>query len=541
METVDLLRALQEIAKRAERVTDNTQVVDTYVDSGGLASALMARDNGIIDGRRGTGKTHALLYLAERQRAQGDFALYVDIEQDLGSTEGIYGDTDLPLAERASRLLVDVLGKIHDAMLEEAFSGRGDLDALEGVLAHFGEVLVETEVEIEKLAERAEKRDSSAQLTASLAPSSVGLGAKLGSSENEQQVEGAKETRKGKPRVRVHFGATADLMRKAVESHPAKRFWLLFDEWSSLPLELQPYLAEMLRRLFFGLPKVTVRVAAIPHRAEWRVLQGAGYVGIEPGAEIFPLLDLDEFVVFPARSRAEQTDRSTTFFKLLLFRHVNNILAADGATQLDSPEQLISLLFTQVTALQELVRAAEGVPRDALNIVSRAALRAGEGKISTDHVRAAAAQVYQTTKSALLNGVPEAQDLLQIIIDEVISKKKARAFLLLQKDTRHPLIQRLIDDRILHVIKKGYSSKDDPGTRFDVLQIDFGCYVSLLQTKSAPQGLFGEEVGDDNALDALYGAAPTVPEDDYRAIRSAVLDLPRVLETVQNQQSDSSS
>jgi hypothetical protein len=101
-----------------------------------------------------------------------------------------------------------------------------------------------------------------------------------------------------------------------------------------------------------------------------------------------------------------------------------------------------------------------------------------------------------------LNAVPEAQKLLQIITDEVISKK-ARAFLLRQEHTRHPLIQRLIDDRILHVIKRGYSSKDDPGERFDVLQI------------------------------ALFGAAPAVPEDDYRAIRSSVLDLPGVLQTVE--------
>ena len=39
--------------------------------------------------------------------------------------------------------------------------------------------------------------------------------------------------------------------------------------------------------------------------------------------------------------------------------------------------ELISSLFTQVTSLQEVIRAAEGVPRDALSIVGRAGLRAG--------------------------------------------------------------------------------------------------------------------------------------------------------------------
>jgi hypothetical protein len=325
-----------------------------------------------------------------------------------------------------------------------------------------------------------------------------------------------------------------ELMKKAIIAHPAQRFWLLFDEWSGLPLDLQPILAEMLRRLFFGLPKVTVRIAAIPHRSSWRVLRvdGNGYIGVEVGSELFPLLDLDEFVVFPARSRDEQTSKSTEFFKNLLHRHVNRILSEEGLERTADADETIRLLFTQVTALQELVRAAEGVPRDALNIVARAAVRAGESKISTAHVRSAAAQVYTTTKAALMNGVPVAQRLLDVIIQEVISAKKARAFLLLQEHTDDPLIQRLVDDRILHIIKRGYSHSDRPGLRYDVLQIDYGCYVQLLNTQSAPQTLLGQEgVADDRVYDSMYNDA-AVPEDDYRAIRRAVLDLPAKLKQV---------
>ena len=89
---------------------------------------------------------------------------------------------------------------------------------------------------------------------------------------------------------------------------------------------------------------------------------------------------------------------------------------------------MISLLFSQITALHEMIRAAEGVPRDALSIVSRAALIAGDHRITTDNIRDAAGQVYTTTKAALLNGTPEARRLLDAIIGEVISEKRARAF-----------------------------------------------------------------------------------------------------------------
>ena len=531
METRDVLKALQDIEKRAERFYDDEQVIATYVDAGGLVSALTTRDNGVVYGRRGTGKTHALKYLAQTRRAQGDFVQYIDVEQDLGSTEGLYSDPNLPVPERASRLLVDVLAMIHDALIQDAFDGKGDIQPVEAILDHFGEIVVAEQGERRETSSASSGQESGARLHGSLGVAGPQLGAEIGGRTEATASTGQTLTTRGPVRTRVHFGAVADLVKRSITKHPAKRFWLLFDEWSGLPLELQPYLAEMLRRLFFGLPKVTVRIAAIPHRSEWRVMRadGNGYIGVEVGAELFPLLDLDEFVVFPSRSKDEQTSKSTEFFKSLLHRHLNLILTEQGFSPIATPEETVRLLFTQVTALQELVRAAEGVPRDALNIVARAAVRAGDSKVSTEHVRAAAAQVFTTTKAALINGVPLAQGLLDAIIQDVISAKKARAFLLLQEQTDHPLIQRLVDDRILHIIKRGYSHSDRPGIRYDVLQIDYGCYVQLLNTGSAPKTLLGDtSLGDGRVYDAMYGSA-AVPEDDYRAIRRAVLDLPEKL------------
>jgi hypothetical protein len=284
METRDLLRALQDIEKRAERVYDDAHVIETYVDAGGLVNALTTRDNGVVYGRRGTGKTHALKYLAETRRAQGDFVLYIDMEQDLGSTEGLYGDRSLPVSERASRLLVDVIAKIHDALIQDAFEGSGDLATLDAILDHFGDIVVAEQAESQQLAEQQKSQNASASFSGSISaggPPSLAVQTGSGTSATAKAAQTLTTT--GPVRTRVHFGAVAGLMKKAVETHPAQRFWLLFDEWSGLPLDLQPYLAEMLRRLFFGLPKVTVRIAAIPHRSEWRVVRddGNGYIGVE--------------------------------------------------------------------------------------------------------------------------------------------------------------------------------------------------------------------------------------------------------------------
>ncbi len=83
-----------------------------------------------------------------------------------------------------------------------------------------------------------------------------------------------------------------------------------------------------------------------------------------------------------------------------------------------------------------------------------------------------------------------------------------------------------MDDRTLHIIKRGWPGKDNPGERYDVVQIDYGCYVHLLGTNSAPQSLLGGD--DDKQFSAVVGDVE-VPDEDYRAIRHAILDLPTML------------
>jgi hypothetical protein len=169
------------------------------------------------------------------------------------------------------------------------------------------------------------------------------------------------------------------------------------------------------------------------------------------------------------------------------------------------------------------VRAAEGVPRDALYIAGRAAMRAGEKSlISVPIVRDAARWWFQTDKSAPLvaEGREDAQALLAWIIEKVIRGKKARAFLVNEKQSRHPLLRTLFDARVLHIVRRGYSAQDDPGERYEVWVVDYGAYVDLLQTQSAPEGAlpFASEE------EATQYVEIDVPLQDLRAIRRAILD-----------------
>jgi Cdc6-like AAA superfamily ATPase len=58
--------AFMKLAKRAES-KDRAKLVETFVDAEPLLTLLSTTDHQIIYGRRGTGKTHALLYLHPRR------------------------------------------------------------------------------------------------------------------------------------------------------------------------------------------------------------------------------------------------------------------------------------------------------------------------------------------------------------------------------------------------------------------------------------------------------------------------------------------
>jgi len=482
-------RALNLIPKRAEsRQTERLR--DTFVDSG-VAAALQSVDHQVLYGRRGTGKTHALRYIETLAAANGDLGVYVDLRQ-MGSPDGLFLGDEIPATERAARLLVDLIGAIHDAVLEAALE-REDLltdemfvSRLDLLASAISSVRIDGAVELSRENERkASGKDStSAKLALGVTSASLDLG-----SSNEESREGRdleKQTRKGIERRSLNFSQVAQALRALAESISSRRIWLLLDEWIAIPPASQPYLAEFIVRTILPIQKFTVKFAAIEQQTRFREQRKDGtFIGIELGADVAANVDLDEFMVFE-----QNEERSRSFFRALMYKHLTSG-AEDGAqvTGLDRQEDLIRIGFTDKRAFDELVRAAEGVPRDALNIAAKAALNAGSGKISVPSLRQAARTWFQTDKERAISDNDEAQRLLNWIIDNVIREKRTRGFLVNQREVGAGLIKALFDARVLHVVRRGYSAQDEPGERYDVYVIDYGAYVDLIHTKYEPLGL----------------------------------------------------
>jgi hypothetical protein len=223
----------------------------------------------------------------------------------------------------------------------------------------------------------------------------------------------------------------------------------------------------------------------------------------------------------------QDSERSRGFFRGLLFKHLTAGAGdSDRIVGLDHERDLITKGFTGRPAFDELVRASEGVPRDAINIVAKAAVHAGEKQISTPNVRKAARQWFQSDKEAALKGVAGGTDLLNWVYDRVIRDKRARGFLVSQRFSSDPLLNALFDARVLHLVRRGYSAQDAPGERYDVYLIDFGAYVDTINTQAAPQELHLMDAdAADHPQDVDASGSVDVPVQDLRALRRAILDL----------------
>jgi len=514
-------RALNRIPKRAEK-QEGSQLHETFVDSG-VADILNTVDHQLVYGRRGTGKTHALSYLATEVSARGDVALNLDL-RTIGSPDGVLDARSASPADRAARLLVDLLGQLHDALLEAVLNDEsllGDdtfIEKADALLTAITSIRVTGDVELSVEAERRSANNASASLKASLS-SKPGLEAGIAAGNVSEGRGLLRETRRGSERISLNFSDVARALRELAGSLSSRRVWLLLDEWSSVPGDIQPYLGEFLVRCVLPLQRFTVKVAAIEQQTNFMTRVDGNLIGIEVGADMGANINLDDFLVYEGNE-----ERSREFFRGLFFKHLKSVGEDEADVDgLDDARDVIRLGFTDIRAFDELVRAAEGVPRDALYIAGRAASRAGQGAISVPLVREAARWWFQTDKSRPLaaQGREEAQRLLTWVIAKVIREKRARAFLVNEANGRDPLLLALFDARVLHMVRRGYSAQDQPGERYDVWVIDYGAYVDLIQTQNAPRGalLFVDEADEERYVDI------DVPLQVLRALRRAILDL----------------
>jgi hypothetical protein len=524
-------RAVSGVSVRAERQEEIGQLVATFVDPG-ISVQLENDNNQILYGRRGTGKTHVLKVVERRTaEAPNTLALYIDM-RILGSNS-VFSDEGRPMHVRATSLLKDILAAVDNALLEYVTDPSHELpglaleklDHLAGAITQTA--LADVSTSIETAATTQDTLGANAGVSISASPS-----ISLGTRAETEITEGETVTRQGKELNPIYFQELTGALREVLEAAGIKRFVVLLDEWTAIPFDLQPYLAEFLKRTFFTAPQITVKVASLEYRSNFsEPLEQNNVLGFELGADISSVIELDDYFVYDRN--AEQT---VDMFAELLFRHISAEADALGArepdreTQLElverraylsdahgisSADALVRRLFSSEDAFKELVRAGEGVARDFLNIFSSAffsSVRRDRVSIDMRAVQEAARDWYEKDKAP--NVDDQQEQFLRRIIESVIAERRARSFLLEKQYEKEPIILSLFDFRLLHLIQRGYADKDNPGVRYNIYTLDYGTYVDLIGTQRAPEGDFTEELDDEDTI---------VPFDDRRSIRRIIL------------------
>jgi hypothetical protein len=469
-----LNQALMRIPRRAES-TDRHTLATTYVAAGSFAAMLNSADHQILYGRRGTGKTHALLYLCNLIEETGDVVVYIDL-RTIGSTGGLYGDSSVSSSMRGTHLLVDALEAIHEKLLTVAIEGEvadqdGLLRALDALAEAATAVEVVGQVERELKVEGSSESSHAGEVNLSTSPA-----AKISTTRRRTVAAESRLRRTGVEHRHVVFGPLNRALRRVAASLAPARLWLLLDEWSSIPLDLQPLLADLLRRSVLPVPGVTVKIAAIERRSQFaRPAVGGDYLGIEVGSDAASAVSLDDFMIFDhARSRAQE------FFGQLFYNHARVRLAAMIQDPPPDPDSFIAEVFRRA-AFTELVRAAEGVPRDAINIAALAAQHAFGEPIGLADVRRAAKDWFLRDKQTAISANAPARRTLRYLVDEVVGRRHSRTFVLDQQTGAHlQTIEELYDARLLHLLRRGIADRQHPGRLYDGFAIDYGCYVALL-------------------------------------------------------------
>lgn len=470
-------RAISGIAAHAEQQRDTAVLERTYVDSGVLARILNG-NNQIVYGRRGTGKSHLLRVAAAAfERSVTESSLYVDLRQ-LGSAQ-FMTDLTQPLTVRCVTVFRDLLAQFQDRLLDLATdpgrpnpgNGLEAVSALADTLASRATRLSERQVTVEQ--STSQKHGWSVGGRADSA--GIGLAGNLTdeAAGSMRHVEEYKEVLADT----IIFAEVANSLAAAVSGVEVDRIVVLLDEWATIPLDVQPYMAEFLKRTLLPLPSFSLKIASLEQRSKFYTEAQPIRIGFEVGSDVTANLDLDDYYSY---DRAPS--HTSGLFSELLYRHMRSELPSDYLDRnydITSAAHLRDVLFANAAAFAGLVQASNGVARDFLGIFTAAFFRSVRDRgasIEQRTVEESARRWFETDKAPNLGA--ELERALRRIVCEALGAEGSRYFLLTRDDSLHPSIQSLFDMRVIHLADRGWkSSRYDE--RLDLYSVDLGAWRAL--------------------------------------------------------------
>lgn len=483
----DIYRAIEDIAAHAENCDPQT-VVESFYDRN-IKKHLINRNNQIIQGRRGTGKTHILRVLQVEMEAQNQHCIYFDCRQ-AGSAHSI-ADESLPVNHRLIQLLRDFISCLSRDLLTyyNALSCISPTDdpsqdflreRVDELITHLHKECYTLGVTHNQLSTTQtsgkrlrKKRESSVAMSASYSPAAT---VSFGTSEDEENEHENAETQNiaGQGFERIRYPDVSDCLQQ-LTNITKTRFVILIDEWSTLPLDVQVHFAEFLRRVMIPCQNITLKIAVVRGRTRYCQKVNNIIYGFEIGAEIDVRLDLDEQYMY---------DRNPRTVTKTLYRILTHHLASKGIIDKNEDGKLLTTLFSDEKCTVLLAKASEGNPRDFIHILCKCIIEmdffdGADSKITSDVVYNASQSWFEQDKITALTEIQK--NFLGELFAHVVTDNKNRGFIIDNTYLDTPLIGGLIDARILHILQTGKIIPTINRKRLAILILDFGTYGQELR------------------------------------------------------------
>jgi hypothetical protein len=496
-----LKAGLSRIAKRAER-NDDEALRTTFVELADLSIRLLNDENQVLFGRRGTGKTHALVHLHQAIQAKRTTAVLVDL-RTIGSAGGYYLAASDGVSLAALRIIVDLLSEIHGELFRTSIRLMEEQDVTQLVrgMDQLAEAVSALSIDGTTLqgAELTEtvSGDARGRVTGSVQPH---ISLSWGTSQSETRSSARSES--GIERPSLNFSSVAKAFNEILPALPDGRLWILLDEWSALPFDVQPIVADFIRRCLLPCRGLVLKVAAVEQRSRFWDSSPNGYVGLELGADIFAGVDLDDYLAVGLKRR----HADLKFYETLVLNHLVSVSNYADVRDLNSSE------FSEVfPGFRAAVYFSAGIPRDLLSIVGLAAMRSSSSDDVQFHdVALAARQFFIHEKEKQARWTPRTRALSTTLRDFV---EAGHQRFLVDRDHSHSNAEllELLDQRIIHLLDRGVG----PRGKYDVFAVDLGMIADELSEESFLPNRKNPWVNWDH-VKTSQKFAPVLSQDDGR-------------------------
>jgi hypothetical protein len=447
-----------ETAKLVTYIEENLRASPTagllFVDSRHLKSRLLSKQNHVVFGRRGAGKTSLV---RSTHQDFGHLDIYLNLED--------YKDITFP------NIVIHVLVKLFRELERHIRSdlrlwwvrplSMRSLRQLSRIVGDLSEYIHEPDVETQQIETT---RGYQRELAAEAKTHAAAGGAKA------MQTRSSRVSRtlpKNKiDYLRLEIPAYKDLLLALSRLFENAPIFLIMDDFYFVEKNTQPDLIDYFHRLTKG-TELFLKLATIKHRSKLYRRARDQYVGVELGHDIFEV-DMDYTL--------DNLEELRSFMQQLL----QNAIKQSGATiELDD-------IFAGDGFLQ-LCLASGGVPRDFLSLfvsLANAAVNSGSsiGKVQVNEAalgnlgtKLESMRRDSGDEDAILDGC------LKRIKRHVYDNKRTNAFLIAKDDLEsdrqgRQAIRELVDLRLIHLVDQNTSRAPSDGRRYEAYILDISLY-----------------------------------------------------------------